>query len=54
MDTERKLTLEEKKELAEKKNQKKLIQKLVVGAFLTFFIFMFSLNIIPGLSRASK
>ncbi|MDD5601183.1 MAG: copper-translocating P-type ATPase [Actinomycetota bacterium] len=50
MNTERKLTLEEKKELAEKKNQKKLIQKLVVGAFLTFFIFMFSLNIIPGFS----
>jgi Cu+-exporting ATPase len=35
MDREVKLTLEEKKELVEKKRQRKLFQKLLVGAFLT-------------------
>ncbi len=53
MDQDRKLTLEEKKELIEKKNQKRLLQKLLVGAFLTVFIFMFSMNIIPGFSSLS-
>src|SRR4030043_1104810 len=53
MDQDRKLTLEEKKELIEKKNQKRLLQKLLVGAFLTVFIFLFSMNIIPGFSSLS-
>src|SRR4030042_614393 len=53
MDQDRKLTLEEKKELIEKKNQKRLLQKLLVGAFLTVFIFLFAMDIIPGFSSLS-
>lgn len=53
MNQKNKLTLEEKKELAEKKNQKKLLQKLVAGAVLAVFIMLFSMNIIPGFSSLS-
>lgn len=53
MNPEKKLSLEEKKELIAKKNQRILLQKLVVGAFLTFLIFLLSLNIIPGFSSLS-
>jgi P-type Cu+ transporter len=48
MDPEKKLSLEEKKELIAKRNQRILLQKLVVGASLTVFIFLLSMNIIPG------
>src|SRR4030042_639100 len=53
MNQKNKLTLEEKKELAEKKNQKKLLQKLVAGAVLAVFIMLFSMNVIPGFSSLS-
>ncbi len=53
MDQETKLTLEEKKELVEKKRQKRLFQKLLVGAFLTVIIMLSSMNLIPGLSQLS-
>lgn len=53
MDRENKLTLEERKELIEKKIQKKLLQKLVVGAFLAIIIMLSSMNLIPGLSLLS-
>jgi Cu+-exporting ATPase len=53
MNQKNKLTLEEKKELAEKKSQKKLLQKLVAGAVLAVFIMLFSMNIIPGFSSLS-
>ena len=53
MNQKNKLTLEEKKELAEKKNQKKLLQKLLAGAVLAVFIMLFSINIIPGFSSLS-
>jgi len=53
MNRKNKLTLEEKKELAEKKNQKKLLQKLVAGAVLAVFIMLFSMNVIPGFSSLS-
>lgn len=50
----RALTLEQKKELIEKKKQKKLIQKLFVGAILSIIIFFISLNIIPGINAISE
>ncbi len=50
----RALTLEQKKELIEKKKQKKLIQKLLVGAVLSIIIFFISLNIIPGINAISE
>ncbi len=50
MDQKAKLTLEEKKELAERRIQRKLIRKLVVGAFLAVLIMLSSMNLIPGLS----
>jgi Cu+-exporting ATPase len=53
MDREIKLTLEEKKEFVEKKRQKRLFQKLLVGAFLTVIIMLSSMNLIPGLSQLS-
>lgn len=53
MDRKSKLTLEERKELIEKKIQKKLLQKLVVGAFLAIIIMLSSMNLIPGLSSLS-
>jgi Cu+-exporting ATPase len=53
MDREIKLTLDDKKELVEKKRQRKLFQKLLVGAFLTVIIMLFSMNLIPGLSQLS-
>ncbi|MFZ3386286.1 MAG: copper-translocating P-type ATPase [Candidatus Hydromicrobium sp.] len=53
MDRKSKLTLEERKELIEKKIQKKLLQKLVVGAFLAIIIMLSSMNLIPGLSLLS-
>ena len=53
MDREIKLTLEEKKELVEKKRQRKLFQKLLVGAVLTVIIMLSSMNLIPGLSELS-
>ena len=49
----RALTLEQKKELIEKKKQKKLIQKLIVGIILSIIIFFISLNIIPGINTIS-
>ncbi len=49
----RALTLEQKKELIEKKKRKKLIQKLSVGAILSIIIFFISLNIIPGINAIS-
>jgi len=49
----RALSLEQKKELIEKKKQKKLIQKLIVGAILSIIIFFISLNIIPGINTIS-
>jgi len=53
MDRKSKLTLEERKELIEKEIQKKLLQKLVVGAFLAIIIMLSSMNLIPGLSLLS-
>ena len=53
MDRKNKLTLEERKELIEKKIQKKLLQKLVVGAFLAIIIMLSSMSLIPGLSLLS-
>ncbi len=53
MDREIKLTLEERKELAERRIQKKLLQKLIVGAFLAVVILLSSINLIPGLSALS-
>jgi len=53
MDRKSKLTLEERKELIEKKIQKKILQKLVVGAFLAIIIMLSSMNLIPGLSLLS-
>jgi Cu+-exporting ATPase len=53
MDRETKLTLEEKKELVEKKRQRKLFQKLLAGAFLAVIIMLASMNLIPGLSQLS-
>lgn len=53
MDRKSKLTLEERKELIEKKIQKKLLQKLAVGAFLAIIIMLSSMNLIPGLSLLS-
>jgi Cu+-exporting ATPase len=53
MDRKNKLTLEERKELIEKKIQKKLLQKLVVGVFLAIIIMLSSMNLIPGLSLLS-
>jgi len=50
----RALTLEQKKEIIEKKKQKKLIQKLLVGAILSIIIFFISLNIIPGINAISE
>jgi len=50
MDQKAKLTLEDKKELAERRIQRKLIRKLVVGAFLAVLIMLSSMNLIPGLS----
>ena len=49
----RALTLVQKKELIEKKKQKKLIQKPIVGAILSIIIFFISLNIIPGINAIS-
>ena len=49
----RALTLEQKKELIEKKIQKKLIQKLIVGIVLSIIIFLISMKIIPGISALS-
>jgi len=48
------LTLERKKELIEKKKQKKLIQKLIVGIILSIIILLVSINIIPGLNDLSR
>lgn len=48
-----KLSLEEKKELIEKRIQKRLLTKLIVGAILTVFIMLFSMNIVPGFSSLS-
>ncbi|GAH99566.1 unnamed protein product, partial [marine sediment metagenome] len=48
------LTLEQKKELIEKKKQKKLIQKLIVGIILSIIILLGSINIIPGLNDLSR
>jgi len=53
MDREIELTLEEKKELVEKKRQRKLFQKLLVGAVLTVIIMLSSMNLIPGFSELS-
>lgn len=53
MDRKSKLTLEERKELIEKKIQKKILQKLAVGAFLAIIIMLSSMNLIPGLSLLS-
>ncbi len=53
MEKKNKLSLEEKKELIEKRIQKKLLQKLAIGAFLAVVILLFSLNIIPGFSSLS-
>ena len=53
MNREIKLTIEERKELAERRIQKKLLQKLIVGAFLTVIIMLASMNLIPGLSALS-
>ena len=47
------LTLDQKKELIEKKIQKKLIQKLIVGIVLSIIIFLISMKIIPGISALS-
>jgi len=44
------LTLEQKKELIEKKKQKKLVQKLIAGIILSIIILLGSINIIPGLN----
>ncbi|MES0342098.1 MAG: HAD-IC family P-type ATPase, partial [Candidatus Humimicrobiaceae bacterium] len=54
MTISRALTLVQKKEFIEKKKQKKLIQKLLVGAILSIIIFFISLNIIPGLNTISE
>jgi len=48
------LTLEQKKELIEKKKQKKLFQKLIVGIILSIIILLVSINIIPGLNDLSR
>jgi len=48
------LTLEQKKELIEKKKQKKLIQKLIVGIILSIIILLGSINIIPVLNDLSR
>lgn len=48
------LTLEQKKELIEKKKQKKLVQKLIVGIILSIIILLGSINIIPGLNDLSR
>ncbi len=48
------LTLEQKKELVEKRKQKKLIQKLTVGIILSIIILLGSINIIPGLNDLSR
>ncbi len=48
------LTLEQKKELIEKKKQKKLVQKLIVGIILSIIILLGSINIIPVLNDLSR
>lgn len=48
------LTLEQKKELIEKKKQKKLVQKLIAGIILSIIILLGSINIIPGLNDLSR
>ncbi len=48
-----KLSLEEKKELIEKRIQKRLLTKLIVGAILAVLIMLFSMNLIPGFSSLS-
>ncbi|MBU4314535.1 MAG: copper-translocating P-type ATPase, partial [Actinobacteria bacterium] len=53
MDRKNKLTSEERKELIEKKIQKKILQKLALGAFLAIIIMLSSMNLIPGLSLLS-
>ena len=45
------LILEQKKELIEEREQKKLIQKLVVGAILSIIILLGSYNLIPGMNN---
>jgi len=47
------LSLEQKKELIERKRQKKLIQKLITGIILSVIIFLVSMKIIPGISALS-
>ena len=48
---DQKLSLEQKRELIEKKKQKALLIKLLVGAALSVLIFLGSMNWIPGLDR---
>jgi P-type Cu+ transporter len=50
LDLKNRLLLEQKKEIFEKKLQKKLLQKLITGAVLAIIIFLASMNFIPGLS----
>jgi Cu+-exporting ATPase len=53
MTIEKALTIEQKKELIEKKKQKKLFQKLIVGIVLSIIIFFISWNVIPGINSLS-
>ncbi len=48
-----KLSLEEKKELIEKRLQKRLLTKLAVGAVFAVLIMLLSMNMIPGFSSLS-
>jgi len=48
-----KLSLEEKKELIEKRIQKRLLTKLIAGAILAVIIMLFSMDLIPGFSSLS-
>jgi cation transport ATPase len=43
-----KLTLEQKKELIEKKKQKLIFKKLIIGIVLSAIILLGSINLIPG------
>lgn len=53
MNQTKKLSLEEKRELIEKKKQKGLMRKLIIGAVLSVIILLGSFNIIPGLNTLS-
>ncbi|MDZ7838572.1 MAG: HAD-IC family P-type ATPase [Actinomycetota bacterium] len=51
--TEIKLSLEQRREIIEKKKQKALLIKLLAGIFLSILIFLASMNWIPGLNQLS-